>query len=539
MANNSLKSVTTRPGMTATPQTQKAAKGQKENNAGGYTFTVSDMDRAKRFLILGSDSSFYQSGQKLSKDNAKNLIKLAKSDRAQELTDLIVEISTQGRAAKQDPGLFALAVVASHGATEDKQYALSKLSQVARTGSSLFTFITYVEQFRGWGRALTKAVSSWYTEKSVDKLAYQTVKYRQRDGWTHRDVFRKAHPQKGKNGISEGEDARAFEALGEWILRGELLENTPKLVRGFTMAQTASKSELPALIREYGLSWEMLPTEALNDKKVWETLLQGNVPLGALLRQLPRLTKLGIVAPMGGKTAEIAKRITDPEELKRARIHPLNLLVAQKTYGAGHSLRGKSSWAPNQKIVDALDKAFYLSFKTVEPAGKRTLIGLDVSGSMGWDSVAGVPLMPSEAGAALALVIANTEPESHIFGFADTFRELGLSPGMRLDQALRQTSFRTVGRTDCAQAIEYARTHKLEVDTFLVITDNETYGGRSHPHEALQRYRRETGIDAKLIVLATTASEFSIADPSDGGMLDIAGFDSAVPQLINEFSRGL
>jgi 60 kDa SS-A/Ro ribonucleoprotein len=110
---------------------------------------------------------------------------------------------------------------------------------------------------------------------------------------------------------------------------------------------------------------------------------------------------------------------------------------------------------------------------------------------------------------------------------------------MRLDQALRQTSLRTFGGTDCAQAIEYARTHKLEVDTFLVITDNETYGGRSHPHEALQRYRRETGIDAKLIVLATTASEFSIADPSDGGMLDIAGFDSAVPQLINEFSRGL
>jgi len=30
----------------------------------------------------------------------------------------------------------------------------------------------------------------------------------------------------------------------------------------------------------------------------------------------------------------------------------------------------------------------------------------------------------------------------------------------------------------------------------------------------------------------------SIADPSDAGMLDIAGFDSAAPNLITDFSRG-
>jgi len=39
-------------------------------------------------------------------------------------------------------------------------------------------------------------------------------------------------------------------------------------------------------------------------------------------------------------------------------------------------------------------------------------------------------------------------------------------------------------------------------------------------------------------VLATSASKFTIADPSDAGMLDIAGFDAAVPALVTEFSRG-
>ena len=36
-----------------------------------------------------------------------------------------------------------------------------------------------------------------------------------------------------------------------------------------------------------------------------------------------------------------------------------------------------------------------------------------------------------------------------------------------------------------------------------------------------------------------TATGFSIADPSDAGMLDVVGFDGAVPSLITEFARGL
>lgn len=47
-----------------------------------------------------------------------------------------------------------------------------------------------------------------------------------------------------------------------------------------------------------------------------------------------------------------------------------------------------------------------------------------------------------------------------------------------------------------------------------------------------------TGIDAKLVVVGMTANDVSIADPEDRGMIDVAGFDSAVPTLIADFSRG-
>ena len=47
---------------------------------------------------------------------------------------------------------------------------------------------------RGWGRGLRRAIGTWYTNMDERRLAYQLVKYRQRNGWTHTDTLRKAHP---------------------------------------------------------------------------------------------------------------------------------------------------------------------------------------------------------------------------------------------------------------------------------------------------------------------------------------------------------
>jgi 60 kDa SS-A/Ro ribonucleoprotein len=78
----------------------------------------------------------------------------------------------------------------------------------------------------------------------------------------------------------------------------------------------------------------------------------------------------------------------------------------------------------------------------------------------------------------------------------------------------------------------------MHVDAFCVYTDNETWAGRIQPVQALRDYRSKFNKkDAKLIVCGTTTTKFTIADPSDPGMLDIVGFDSAAPQLITDFVR--
>ena len=95
-----------------------------------------------------------------------------------------------------------------------------------------------------------------------------------------------------------------------------------------------------------------------------------------------------------------------------------------------------------------------------------------------------------------------------------------------------------MGTTDCAQPMIYAKQKKIPVDVFIVYTDCETWAGKIHPSKALAQYRKTMGIDARLIVCAMTATEFTLADPNDAGMLDMAGFDAAAPEIIRSFTLG-
>ena len=517
-----------------TPQHQKATAKQVANSAGGYVFALDDVARLRRFLILGVDGgTYYTSAQGLAVDNVKVLERLASED-PRTLVDTIVQVSTSGAAPRQNPALFALAYATS--VPQSRDAALAALPQVARTGSHLFTFARYVEQFRGWGRGLRRAVGSWYTGRDADSLAYQAVKYRQREGWSHRDLLRLAHPRT---------DERAVRATFDWIAHGTVGEAVPSLIEGFIKAQEADGARAWArLVRDYRLTWEMLPDAALSEPAVWEALLDVGVPMTALMRQLPRLTRLGLLPAMGGRTDEVCAQLTDSGRLRAARVHPVNVLVAQRTYASGASYRGTASWEPTARVVDALDAAFYAAFGAVEPEGKRLMLAVDVSGSMRFP-VSGMAITAREASAALTLVQLATEPGAAAYAFSRESRSiycvkpLGISPRRRLDDALAVVDAMPFGGTDCALPMLYAAEQGLEVDAFVVYTDNETWAGEIHPHQALRRYRERSGIDARLIVVAMTSTGFSIADPDDAGMLDVVGFDAAVPGLITGFARGL
>ncbi|HEX3149010.1 MAG TPA: TROVE domain-containing protein [Gemmataceae bacterium] len=536
-------------------------KGMVLNSAGGFAFPVDDWIRLDRFLVLGNEAgTYYASEQKLTVENADCVLRCLKaaSDGPARIVNRIVEISTSGRAPKNDAAIFALALVASQGTANPAavRLALDAMPRVCRTGTHLFQFAAACQELRGWGRALRRAIADWYLKKDAGALAYQVLKYQQRNGWSHRDLLRLTHPKaagslndvlhwsvKGWPGV--GDEPHPDAAL-QRIWAFERLKSSPSAVLACQ------------LIREYGLTREMVPTGLLTDASVWEALLEA-MPFTATLRNLATMTRVGLFAPLSAAAKQVAATLGDRDRLRKARIHPVAVLTALKTYAQGRGERGKHTWEPVPQIVDALDAAFYSAFANVEPTDKRWLLALDVSGSMGGSMVAGVPnLSAREASAALALVTAAVEPE-HAFvaftsngwqskaagkgqwenmGYNNGISTVPISPRQRLDDVVKTISDLPMGGTDCALPMLWATEHRVPVDAFVVLTDNETWAGAVHPTQALQQYRQRMGIAAKLIVVGMTATGFSIADPTDAGSMDVVGFDANVPALMADFVSG-
>lgn len=517
-----------------TPQTQPADERQVQNSAGGWSFEAPELARLHRFLTLGTEGgTYYVREPELTRKAAGLVVKLA-SEGNPMLVDETVAVSEAGRAPRNNPALFALAAQCGLGPADARQRALTALPKVARTGSHLLTWVAYAEQFRGWGPAMCKAVGRWYNDREVSEVAYQVLKYKQRGGWSQRDVLRLAHfgrlPVSGQR-----------RALYDYVMKGTpvaQLDAIPLLEDAARAQETRDRREWVRLIEgNRSLSWEMLPSEALAEADVWAALIGAGLPMGALIRNLGRLTSLGVLVPMGAVTDTVTARLADPEQLRKARIHPVNVLVALRTYASGHGARGAGQWNPVTAVCDALDTAFYRSFAAVEPSGKRTVLGVDVSGSM-TSPVSGLPLSCREAAAALALVTAATEPQTAVMGFTSEFVPLDISPRMRLDDAIARTARLNFGRTDCSLPMLWALRNGVQAEHFSVYTDNETWAGQMHPHQALDLYRRETGIPARLSVVGMTATDFTIADPLDPGSMDVAGFDAAVPKMLADFARG-
>lgn len=366
------------------PQTE-ALPGQVPNSAGAFSFRVDDWTRLDRFLILGSEGgSYYASERKLTLDNVNAVERCAQDDGLRTVRR-IVEISDAGRAPKNDPALLALAIVAKMGDTAVRQSAYEAVPKVARIGTHLFHFADYLKLVgHGWGRGTKRAFANWYLDRPVEKLAMQAIKYQERDGWRHRDILRLAHPK-------TADEER--NAVLRWIVKGDVTpeNDNHNIFWAFECAKRMTAESdvknLCALIDKYSLPHECVPNEMKQFPAVWEAMLP-QMGLTALIRNLGKMTSIGLIAPLSSAANFARLRLGDLAALKSARIHPLNILTALKIYTQGHGDKGKLTWSPLPPIIDALDSAFYSSFKTIEPTGKRHLLALDVSASMGGARIA-------------------------------------------------------------------------------------------------------------------------------------------------------
>lgn len=519
------------------PQSEQIPGREAEmvaNGAGGFAFQASNWTRLKRFLMLGTEGrTFYESEKELTLQNAKSVIACITEDGRKVVNNTVI-VSTTGAPPSNSPAIFVLALCFIYGDLFTRRAVAADFSKVVRTGTHLFEFC---ETMKLLGKNLSsqtvqRAISSWYLGKTPRDLAYQITKYQNRNGWSHADVLRMSHVNSQTN---------EYKMLFQYILGKDTTDEFPKglyhsegILPGsaavYLTAVEAVKRVEPesvrSLILNYKLPREVIPTQHLNRVDVWEALLQ-DMPYMAMVRNLGKMSKLGMFEGFSDARALVAERLQDAERIHKSKISPLDLLLAFKTYQQGHGERGTSTWPVSSTLVAALESGLQLSFDMVEPSNKNLLIAVDVSGSMDQRMSGYTNLTLWEAAAAAGLMMLKANPNSLLIAFDSILRQPMIHSRTSLNEATRLLSSYK-GGTDCAIPFDYALKNHLKVDGFMTLTDNMSWAGQAHAAQVLTEYRRFR--PARFVNVMMAAYGTQLNDPKDEEAMEMAGF---APSLFN------
>ncbi len=498
------------------------------NSEGAPAFRRSLQEQTIQVLVTGTlGDTFYASGRELAAEALEVLLR-ACAECPEFLARALVWAREKGF-TKAVPVLGL--VVLSGGRGRTKALFETAFPRVIRTPDDLRAFVTLCKSGaipgrKGLGGMALKAVRAHLGGISE----YHAVKYGSAASRevTLRDILRMAHPRP--------ETAAVGERFG-WLVKGsEALGSDPTLnpqIRAFeALKLAATEEEQVALIRQGRLPFEVVvPTVKSTTPAIWAELLR-QAPYFNLLRNLVTFTRHDVFKSEENVRYAVAK-LTDPRAVERSKVLPFRFFDAWRRYT---ETEGNDS-----RIADALRAALELSFVAMPTFGDRTVaIGTDVSGSMsGPISDKGSTKFIDIAGIFTGALLRRVEGRAIPLPFETVVHtNVGLSPRDEILTTAEKIARIGGGGTAVGAPVEYLLAHKVKVDTFIGITDNEdwAYGGGYRCSGSFLdlwvRYQREVAPDARAYLVTIAPYRDAVAPAGTKGVRFIYGWSDAVPRFI-------
>jgi len=303
--------------------------------------------------------------------------------------------------------------------------------------------------------------------------------------------FSKPIPNSLKKGIAD-----AFGRLDEYQLqkyagtRNALkMRDIPRLVH--PKPKDAEQSALWKRLLDDTLAtpftWETELSAKGNTKEVWEGLIEsGKVGYLALIRNLRN-----IINAQPDNINTVYETLADPEKIRRSRMFPFQFLSAYKEL---QQVSGASS-----KVFDTLEAAIDISVENMPKLPGKTVIVVDVSGSMSSAVSAKSKMTCAEIGLMLG-VMATRLCEDSIFLTFDTrlYKPTVSTKGGILSQ-VRNIPVHG-GGTNMSLPFQWLIQEKIRTDRVIVLSDNEVNGGSTwYSNKTVQsladEYRAAIGAD--------------------------------------------
>jgi len=383
----------------------------------------------------------------------------------------------------------------------DKGLFEQTFDQAIRTPNDLRDFMTIMRSlgWKGGGRCIKRVAGNWLAKKLGEYWAIKYGSAAKPGEWTIKDMMIYLHP-KGMN-----------PPLAEYLMgRSPELADLPQIAAFERLKRATTAKEKIAAITEGRLPHEVATTFAGNDKEVWEAIAP-QMPIFALLRNLATLERHGV---LDANRAMISKKFADPEVIGRSKILPFRFLDA-----IDHV---RSPWAR-----DALRDGLDLSFANLPEIPGRSIVCLDVSGSM-----SGRYLL---IGGIFAIsLMKKTDYNGRFFLFNHMLAEASVS--MRDSILTQAQSIRASGSTRTDLIARWMLQEKEEADNLILITDEQQNRGGPFIN-ALDEYRRRVKRDINVFIVDISLYRRALLPPEDPAYF-IYGWSPQVLNFVSMASRG-
>lgn len=473
-----------------------------QTREGGLARIADPFVTLNRYLVMGIQDSFYETENEAFVKFTNLLVDCLAID-----PDAVVAAIVDARrtAPKPNAAIIAMAIACS-GEFQDR--AWPRLSEVVWTSSHLILFVAVMEQLRGWGRRPRRLLGQWMQSKpALDRLKYQSRT------WLGKTVNQRHLAERiGRHYYGNDE-------LYYWAIRGEMPTSDSRdaqIIRAVKSLPDLSDEDFLRVISEYRLPWEVTPTNRRN-KAMWETVL-------------PHIGPTALLRNMGVMAAQKVDFEMIIGALETVREHPMNILVAWYMYKQGHGMRGTTSWVPNYRVVDALERAYYRGFSEVPFSNSKSLVVVDASGSMSAGGLAGIrSLSPRVVAATFALIAARTQPDAEILAFATRSTPLHLDSTDTLEAVTDKIQMLDIGHGTHTELAMQAAHDLGDRDSVVLYSDMQTMDRNTE--RLLRSYRAKHPL--KYVEVAMVPNDLTFAHSEND--LTLQGFSTDIPQTINSF----
>ena len=233
--------------------------------------------------------------------------------------------------------------------------------------------------------------------------------------------------------------------------------------------------------------------------------------------------------------AEIAKKLRDPDEIKRAKVFPYQLLAA---------FVNASDDVPSS-IKLALQDAMEIATEQIPAFGKNVYVFVDVSGSMsspitGARGSATTSVKCVDVASLFASAVLRTNPNAVVWPFDTTVHSSKLNPR---DSVMTNSGILRGyggGGTACSVPMLKLADSKNVADLIIYISDNESWFDDTNKRhrgtatlEAWERVKRQNP-QAKLVCIDLTPNATAQV-PNRNDVLNVGGFSDTVFNVIAGF----